>query len=907
MDRIRNADQETGYSTWQYLDALVNLAIDNLKEQGLYPLGINLKTGNALVAMLITGMPMYEAIKILQLPEVQELNRFNVYDQGQAINEKIKELREVTGITEVNIEIADSELTELLKGPDPEKIVFEAGLKRRLEVQIGALEIYKKAYLIGEDINKLAVGLKVLRSFPTDMMSIIAAKQKLEDIFGTITHDHVSKPELPIDHTSFNYKVSNSFAFVAPKLVENVPHIGGAIYAFNQMMKTLEAAVPIYHDNYIKLAARGAQMFDYYSDGKLDIAGVLKELSYYFVASTMYPDLRNPKIYDPAKEVKQYGPIVYANALSKHLTAARAADMKLVKKGAKIENRLLESTVISNFRGNSSARLSGMNKLAFDDIKQLQEDFEQLENFIYDEKTGTYEFDPKRTDKTLTNLIVNYAHMFEGLQFSSSSLASKIPYKYLKEKDTEYKSLVVSAIGKTSTFADNFLLNVAMTNLNAIKKLEFNKIKPEVNPEGVEKFGDKYAGMLAETDNLGTTNWFYDLTFTTSNPLEYFRTEYVQKRTEDQPGYISFNLYKLMQTQEAGQDELGRPLFKAYYKRIARKQPQVMITSIDASKKAGSKLFYKIKTAPISETFGFHYKALVSRDPAATEQKLKPNLDVGEIVYLYNENDTARVTAKVVRITAKKENELTVHLENVKPQYNYTVEEVIVADDEISFAADFSDDPVKSKYPPRLKEFLDYESRISLPTLDSKFYVNGLTKYYRVTDSVLGALNTFRPRPFTDSEYDWPAQEAAKWFEGSPAGARKDTDLGNNQTREEYETKLRGMQDQVIAKGNLIHAYMRYISATDSEREKIKEEVAQYEKDGGLRPGAFDWILHKGFYKKIFAKMGINKYDGVPEDVRDIVHPEFKVHSKLLGWAGTVDMFVYHADGSVSMKEMKSG
>lgn len=74
------------HSIWETLDALINAAIDNVKEQILYHLNLTDQTSNQFFAMLGFGVPIQDVTRFFRSPVI-ELGLENKWLRSGTINQ----------------------------------------------------------------------------------------------------------------------------------------------------------------------------------------------------------------------------------------------------------------------------------------------------------------------------------------------------------------------------------------------------------------------------------------------------------------------------------------------------------------------------------------------------------------------------------------------------------------------------------------------------------------------------------------------------------------------------------------------------------------------------------------------------------------------------------------------------
>lgn len=120
-----------------------------------------------------------------------------------------------------------------------------------------------------------------------------------------------------------------------------------------------------------------------------------------------------------------------------------------------------------------------------------------------------------------------------------------------------------------------------------------------------------------------------------------------------------------------------------------------------------------------------------------------------------------------------------------------------------------------------------------------------------------------------------------------------------------YSDALKEKFNKGKYRGKLIHAILQlYISP--EKRDEVQEKIQEYLDLGGLKIEHYDWVTENAV--DILRSAGINSFDrGVKEEDKDKLTTEYTVGSDLLGVAGTIDLFIKHADGKLSLVDFKTG
>lgn len=205
----------------------------------------------------------------------------------------------------------------------------------------------------------------------------------------------------------------------------------------------------------------------------------------------------------------------------------------------------------------------------------------------------------------------------------------------------------------------------------------------------------------------------------------------------------------------------------------------------------------------------------------------------------------------------------------------------------------------------RVAEGLEELSEHLTKDLDSGEYTHtpSKTKYQSVTDYINGGLSWFY-RNINTSEKDY-----ATWIADTKWGKRDKTEkLHTSYGHIDHTTfieRYRESIDKGIAKGNIVHKHLeRFINGDPTG--VIKAQIDQIAFDNKFHPLQFKWVQDRA--KLILEKAGVNIFDSnIKEEDKDVILSETKIKSDLLGLGGTVDNLIFHSDGSVSIKDIKTG
>lgn len=174
------------------------------------------------------------------------------------------------------------------------------------------------------------------------------------------------------------------------------------------------------------------------------------------------------------------------------------------------------------------------------------------------------------------------------------------------------------------------------------------------------------------------------------------------------------------------------------------------------------------------------------------------------------------------------------------------------------------------------------------------------SKFLRVTDDVTGWLAKFRFNPKARRDIHEKADNL--W------GNRPETDelftRHGKINKEDFIAKETSILVKGRNRGSIIHTIIERLLKKDPDGSLQKRLDDLYDLTG-FDPNDFDWVSKK--LTNVLQNAGINALDKVKDEHRDKIESEVKLFNEILGIAGTADLFVFHADGTVSIKDIKAG
>jgi hypothetical protein len=141
------------------------------------------------------------------------------------------------------------------------------------------------------------------------------------------------------------------------------------------------------------------------------------------------------------------------------------------------------------------------------------------------------------------------------------------------------------------------------------------------------------------------------------------------------------------------------------------------------------------------------------------------------------------------------------------------------------------------------------------------------------------------------------------------------TEQGNMEDYDQYKDRMELNSKLGQIKGNILHLFLkrtanRLFHLGEKDEDILKEINNVASRGEGKTPiEHYSWIEDPEVLRKVFKHAGVNVLSkDIPEALRDIIYlPEVTIWSDLLGFGGTMDALIGHADGRWSIKDWKSG
>jgi hypothetical protein len=516
---------------WEIMDALVNAAIDNVKEQILPAINANGLTSNAISAMIVLGVPMSTITMITRQPSIMDMDVSKAKETSLR-DAKLKIAEFILGESPVNQTtqqaMSHEEMFEQLDNMTESMELNDKMLRDGLtNVEPDLLEQYlvikefEKALNVGKDLSTLSGALNVVRQAPAFKEDLDAMKDKWDKMFETDENGE---------------KVLNSkFSWNIKDLFKVNPHIRVAykyiIEEFDNMVKS----------SFLKYAPEFQDAL-YKSYNRLGInlnpsrakSRVLYVDEFQRYLMTSLPSLNRPEITQAKYE--------YVNINNKERTKTgheawsqhTLNKMIALKKHPQLKNnRFIQALDIRSNRWSKLkyVRFVAGSNMEYHDNLELQDSFLELAKFSFNE-SGALEYNENAVGSLeafndVQEMFADYAIINFGLQFSSVNYSMALPPKLIapyvaeyKKEATYYKDNPSKEVEDTTQegfarafedFIDHFELEMALNNASSLPYIGETPVKQQK----VLTTANGYGGITVER-NQGIdpeTGVYYDLKY----------------------------------------------------------------------------------------------------------------------------------------------------------------------------------------------------------------------------------------------------------------------------------------------------------------------------------------------------------------------------------------------------------
>lgn len=470
FNSMKQHEMVTGRPIWDLLDALVNVAIDNVKDQYLPSLNATTDTANALAALISLGFPARDAILLLNQPIIKLITKSNTPITGKTIAERAETLsraiRKKLGESgyDSNLVLSYKDLMFMLREGAEN---YEDMDTKQLNIAYQMLSVFDKARRLGDDIRDMAVMLNLIREQPVTFDQIEEVIEVVDSI-GTMVGDvdrvynNLHKKTLKeyrkeLSESNIGMVTKSNFGFQIPMFFKQNPHVVSSIRIMYYLKDLVEKRFYIHSPRFrnfidelnlpLRLDASNAgrsrtmlrrEAFRYLMTQALEedfrdvthsvMRGFGKPLTFYGV------DGWSQKFIDTVSKVQQ--------AVSNY--AAENPDFK--------GNFFLDSISRERYGIRHTLRLANATSLEFEDIYELQQDFELLRyvdvapdgkvtvNFGTGELAQSY--NPQTGYTKFQEDFVTYAALNYGFNYAVSNYAGVLPAKVFLPLDKQFQAVL---------------------------------------------------------------------------------------------------------------------------------------------------------------------------------------------------------------------------------------------------------------------------------------------------------------------------------------------------------------------------------------------------------------------------------------------------------------------------------
>jgi len=900
FDRIREYDvTDPTKQMWQRLDAMVNAAIDNIKELKLPRASINVENGNTFSALLGLGMPIRDAVMLFNQPVTLELNKAKYSDpvmarsvlaKAIALEKKSRGIEEAEPITP-SADILENYLSEDLD--------IEGMSNEELLQQEAILDIFKKASMLGENLRGMSSFLSIVRQYPVDAAGIDAVTDDFNEIFG-----EYEDAKAPID-------IRGGFYYDIPNFFKVNPHIAATYEGYLMIRKYMDTQFAVHSQEFRDFAKDMKNLKIKLNRGWEDSSSaankalIREELVKYLMADILVDKVVDTEPFlifgfkDRARTL--FGSSAFSHRFVKKVQAAKKADYLRARKDSsyKPNSFLFHLSVDRNFwTGMLSLRFSKGSNLTIDEVEELEQDFISLKNLLFEEGKRNYSAE-YTNDLSLIPQgysefqleFVDYAVLNYGLGYSSANYSNILPTSIYKELDADIKQRLEHFRRSEDLRADiKEHFEVSLATMYA-DKLPYVPSRIKASKQGVTQFTNKEG--VSESEPLYSGKKIID-----GNPVHFDRL--YEKVSKDDASYMSSYI-------KSGMGDRAEAFIKVYTSEDGHSHAyQRTGVMLDKSYEV-----YESIDEPylIMDYFSPRQRTIKVQD--INEDKIDTHHNMagyeGEEIHLVTNSDVTRVNRRTVvvqKATQHKGGGTTLEVTTALPDPFVESETDLDAFDMEIPHTEESGPGIPDAFTANRNETLRadieaWSAAARLNETEERYEISG-NNYGRVSN----VLNAFRD---IEPGAKWFEKQAQNRFKGYPEGTKLHTEEGT-MTEEEYLEALKVKDVKGRTRGKIIHNIIQTFIKEfyNEDATELYAERARLLNEGNYQPWEFNWLIK--LVPSIIKRSGINVFDKIlAEENRDHVMSEVVVASDILDIAGTIDMLIQHGDGTYSIVDFKTG
>jgi uncharacterized protein Usg len=471
IDRLREVTIADDQIIWDLLDSLVNVAIDNVKDQDLPKLNATLDTVNALVALISMGLPSKDVVLLINQPAVkwisEEANKpkknFNIAlrDAIKMIETEISKILPEGGKLDSALSMSRSRQIALIKKIPTFQAALESENMDILTETYNVLKIFENANKVGEMIKDMSSFLSILREMPVTF-DRIEKIDSLGNALGKTSFPVASQmSSLVYDDTLSNYAENmKSFNVILdsshkpihiPLFFKQNPHVLSSYRALKLLKGVIENNMEV-HSPWFRKFVKGLKLPLRIDNGTPDSADseIRREVVRYLLTQSIPIDFSKITAKVTTSKRKKYtifGTEAWSYKFIKKVEALQAYERKMKEKDSTFRsNKFLDAVSIQGEGAYKSIRFAQSTQLSPADLRDVERDFVMLRNYSLS-PGGRVDIVPENerlSGKELQEFqkeFVYYGILNFGLNYSFSNYGRVLPAFVFVEQQNELKEI----------------------------------------------------------------------------------------------------------------------------------------------------------------------------------------------------------------------------------------------------------------------------------------------------------------------------------------------------------------------------------------------------------------------------------------------------------------------------------
>lgn len=524
-------------SIWDLLDALVNVAIDNVKDQGLPKINANVETAPLWIAGFAIGLDQQMVSLLVNQPIVHEIT--DMISKTEFRNDPKKAIRILrkqltkTGTklkpnTNLSMDLLKKSFNKEGKPFFPSvKVMLDLSTQETSKDQaqdlatnyLIILDALEKLYSIGNDVNTVSFFLSILNGMPVTVEDLETFRERLDDL-GEIIGTDIDKafesridPQtgepIPTDEMTLEeyegvlnsvgtiLKTKPNFSINIPMFFKVNPHILSAVRAAKALEKTIQRYYTIHNPIVADLIDSMKLPIKLDQNRTSSKIKMRREFSKFVFSNIVSIEnlKESAKVYTGNRSFTIRG----NNAWS-HNFANIVKEMKAVPEFA--DNDFLNTIIRVGDGIYSLTMVRGVN-LDTGELYKLRKSYLNLRSQIQKELSTLTEESPdykkwKKYEEAIEEGFVKYAVLNYGIEFGVTNFAILLPpelyLKYFQEYASVMRQIKVNQDIREA-YIKGFKEQVLFVNAD--------KVTTYVNPLLAEKYGEEKKVDVSSLTKMG--------------------------------------------------------------------------------------------------------------------------------------------------------------------------------------------------------------------------------------------------------------------------------------------------------------------------------------------------------------------------------------------------------------------